>query len=584
MSTEDARSPSDGDHPVVSDIQSNVCVMELSSDNNVNESAVYSEDVMHSTGDILISGNQPPEDILNSDNHAAGVCMDVHSTENINARRTTSVIVLNSYRTRMDSESEQSKMEMEGIMIESSEISGGDETHQLEVCSITGHDEDHPIGVATISSHGSTHQIDIGGTVYPYLATENQAVTSISIPIQIMTSCKAPPPGCPQWAARLKECQKVGTSYRGFVENEIELDLLLTFHKQETGSFWGTRQSPSAERSSKRLMWRSQYVPYDGIPFVNMGSRAVTMECQFGPRRKSKAWKAGSSKNYKTSCPARIYIKKVRKFLKFKASNINDKKDHDRVFQSIKDIGIDEVYGVERWYVQLPTIQAHDYHDPVTENVLQPMLELQRQETPAEERMNPKVAQKIQDLISEGISNDFEIRAKLRQYVLQELFKAEKCPDRHDPRYFPTINNIQNYKHEIKKAVEKGELILDIKVRDIEKSEDTKLINKWIEPKEDEGPLPMSNMAGNKLLSQINSTKTGKSNLVTCTEVSDIDKTNNQSGSPLPMMESENNQSNSLLQDSTAESLLSEMQNNQTVIESADHMVDPDQSTDKDSQ
>lgn len=52
----------------------------------------------------------------------------------------------------------------------------------------------------------------------------------------------------------------------------MDLDLLLTFHKQQTQSLWGTRQSPSPAKPSTRLMWKSQYVPMDGIPFVNTGN------------------------------------------------------------------------------------------------------------------------------------------------------------------------------------------------------------------------------------------------------------------------------------------------------------------------
>ena len=65
--------------------------------------------------------------------------------------------------------------------------------------------------------------------------------------------------------------QKIGDSFRGWVDSEVELDLLLTYHKQQTQSFWGTRQSPSPTKTSTRLMWKSQYVPFDGIPFVNSG-------------------------------------------------------------------------------------------------------------------------------------------------------------------------------------------------------------------------------------------------------------------------------------------------------------------------
>lgn len=69
--------------------------------------------------------------------------------------------------------------------------------------------------------------------------------------------------------------QTIGESYRGYVENEVQLDLLLTYHKQQTSSFWGTRQSPSPAKPSTRLMWKSQYVPFDGIPFVNVGESSA---------------------------------------------------------------------------------------------------------------------------------------------------------------------------------------------------------------------------------------------------------------------------------------------------------------------
>lgn len=62
---------------------------------------------------------------------------------------------------------------------------------------------------------------------------------------------------------------KIGDSY---CVSETELESILTFHKQQTQSVWGTRQSPSPAKPATRLMWKSQYVPYDGIPFVNAGT------------------------------------------------------------------------------------------------------------------------------------------------------------------------------------------------------------------------------------------------------------------------------------------------------------------------
>jgi len=65
--------------------------------------------------------------------------------------------------------------------------------------------------------------------------------------------------------------QRIGNSYRGWVETEAELDCLMTCYKQATSTYWGTRQSPSRSQKATRLMWKSQYVPFDGIPFINIG-------------------------------------------------------------------------------------------------------------------------------------------------------------------------------------------------------------------------------------------------------------------------------------------------------------------------
>ena len=71
--------------------------------------------------------------------------------------------------------------------------------------------------------------------------------------------------------------QRVGNSFRGWVETEAELDFVLTSYKQATGTYWGTRQSPSPSQKATRLMWKSQYVPFDGIPFINIGTSPAVL-------------------------------------------------------------------------------------------------------------------------------------------------------------------------------------------------------------------------------------------------------------------------------------------------------------------
>ena len=108
------------------------------------------------------------------------------------------------------------------------------------------------------------------------ISAENVAIgTSTSLDASPQLASLSAVPANYPWAARLHDCELIGDSYRGYVTNEVELDLILTLHKQHTNSCWGTRQSPSSAKPSIRLMWKSQYVPYDGIPFLNTGIQGI---------------------------------------------------------------------------------------------------------------------------------------------------------------------------------------------------------------------------------------------------------------------------------------------------------------------
>ncbi|XP_027252806.1 calcium-responsive transcription factor isoform X2 [Cricetulus griseus] len=284
----------------------------------------------------------------------------------------------------------------------------------------------------------------------------------------------------PIWACRLRSCEKIGDSYRGYCVSETELESILTFHKQQTQSVWGTRQSPSPAKPATRLMWKSQYVPYDGIPFVNAGSRAVVMECQYGPRRKGFQLKrineqeSRSCHLYKATCPARIYIKKVQKFPEYRVPTDPqiDRKvirmEQEKAFTMLKKNLVD-AGGVLRWYVQLPTQQAHQYHELETRGLpLSPspfrMSSLEEEETVVRDencalpsRLHPQVAHKIQELVSQGVGQVYAVRKQLRKFVERELFKPDEVPERHNLSFFPTVNDIKNHIHEVQKSLRTGE-------------------------------------------------------------------------------------------------------------------------------
>ena len=81
--------------------------------------------------------------------------------------------------------------------------------------------------------------------------------------------------GIPNWAMHLQDCVLYGDTYTGYVKNQNDMDLVLNTYKKETQSLFAIRQTPSPAKDESadtvRLMWKSQYVPFDGIPFVNVG-------------------------------------------------------------------------------------------------------------------------------------------------------------------------------------------------------------------------------------------------------------------------------------------------------------------------
>ncbi|XP_039613751.1 calcium-responsive transcription factor isoform X2 [Polypterus senegalus] len=317
------------------------------------------------------------------------------------------------------------------------------------------------------------------------VASNLSLTTLIKNEVLSADSCFLAPPqplpaSAPAWAQRLRSCEKIGDSYRGYCVNDSELESVLALHKQLTQSVWGTRQSPSPAKPATRLMWKSQYVPYDGIPFVNAGSRAIVMECQFGPRRKGVQSRKGGetdisfNQKYKATCPARIYIKKVRKFPEHRVPTDPkiDKKivrqEQEKAFFNLKK-SLWEAGGVLRYYVQLPTQKAHQYHDleaphfpPTSPNHLPPVPVEEELEEKAEgddescvpSRLHPRVAEKIRELVSQGMDQVYLVRKQLRKFVEREMFKPDEVPERHNLTYFPTVNDIKNHIHEAQKALQ----------------------------------------------------------------------------------------------------------------------------------
>ncbi|XP_038605691.1 calcium-responsive transcription factor [Tachyglossus aculeatus] len=356
----------------------------------------------------------------------------------------------------------------------------------LDVTNSQGVSEERPkdgnfqtVAVAAIADNASSYILHPQASLMLPKKAGNRIVEDpFPVPLQAL------PPNTPPWARRLRNCEKIGDSFRGFCVSETELESVLTVHKQQTQSVWGTRQSPSPAKPATRLMWKSQYVPYDGIPFVNAGSRAIVMECQYGPRRKGfQPKRTGEQENtscqhYKATCPARIYIKKVQKFPEYRVPTDPkiDKKiirmEQEKAFNMLKK-NLIAAGGVLRWYVQLPTQQAHQYHEldtsclpsspsPFPVSAAEEEEEANRDENGLlPSRLHPQVADKIRELVSQGIEQVYAVRKQLRKFVERELFKPDEVPERHNLSFFPTVNDIKNHIHEVQKSLRNGELAFD---------------------------------------------------------------------------------------------------------------------------
>ncbi|XP_030066558.1 calcium-responsive transcription factor isoform X1 [Microcaecilia unicolor] len=356
--------------------------------------------------------------------------------------------------------------------------------HLLDVASTQDLSEENPnngkletVALATVTDDTNNYVLHSQASVTVPAKTTRAVDDLFPVPLQPLS------PNTPAWARRLRNCERIGDSYRGYCVSENELESVLTLHKQQTQSVWGTRQSPSPAKPATRLMWKSQYVPYDGIPFVNAGSRAIVMECQYGPRRKgmqpkkSSEQEVGSGQIYKATCPARIYIKKVQKFPAYSVPTDPqiDKKiirmEQEKLFNMLKK-NLIEAGGVIRWYVQLPNQQAHQYHDlepsclPSSPSQFPlPSVEeeedVTRDENSLPSRLHPQVAEKIRELVSQGIEEVYSVRKQLRKFVEQELFRPDDVPERHNLSYFPTVNDIKNHIHEVQKALGSGDVEYD---------------------------------------------------------------------------------------------------------------------------
>ncbi|CAM4670951.1 unnamed protein product [Leuciscus chuanchicus] len=268
----------------------------------------------------------------------------------------------------------------------------------------------------------------------------------------VTASVKPLPPGAPNWALRLRGCEVSNVAWRIFFlcdcftrnrrsENRTVVTVTERQSLRPFCFYTSTRQSPSPAKPATRLMWKSQYVPYDGIPFVNAGSRAIVMECQFGPRRKGVQPKKGSEQETNQN----ILYKAKTAHLYHDVDTANLPPLPEQICLAEEEQNEDEEETEE--------LDSEAMQDVTMEDGAS-----------LPSRLHPLVAEKICELVAQGHNQVYTVRKQLRydsdgfqsplRFVEHEMFKSEEVPERHSPCYFPTVNDIKNHIHEPQKALQ----------------------------------------------------------------------------------------------------------------------------------
>ena len=143
----------------------------------------------------------------------------------------------------------------------------------------------------------------------------------------------------------------------------------------------------------------------------------------------------------KKDCPACLKIRKIKIFPDYRITETIDMNNWKRTklkketLDGLRDdIQTGKARSVDRFYLLVPTKEAHKHHDlnSVANAVIQPV--------------HKDVLAKIHDLVNQGIDSVREVKHILRDYVANVIFKDNiKKLDYANQGYFPIDKNIRNH-------------------------------------------------------------------------------------------------------------------------------------------
>ena len=225
--------------------------------------------------------------------------------------------------------------------------------------------------------------------------------------------------------------------------------------------------------SLPKMFWSHQLgaanVDFNNTPF--MVTEHVHLDCQFGAHYYKERISKGSLKVHlqgsrKKGCAAHMSIKYITLFPEYSvpshvASSLSKqelrKNKESKMTQLKRDLASRKpVQKENRYFVSLPTQDAHRFH-PVGLGV-----------AGFAQKMHPKVADKICELVSEGTTAVSEIKRMLRNYVVHTLC-PDASPSESDRSYYPSSSDISNHVYLAKKALELSKLDQENLEKKIEK-------------------------------------------------------------------------------------------------------------------
>ncbi|XP_065920248.1 calcium-responsive transcription factor-like isoform X2 [Dysidea avara] len=260
------------------------------------------------------------------------------------------------------------------------------------------------------------------------------------------------PATLPAWGLFLNDVHVKDGFVNGFL-SEADIDKVLDLHGRACLTDYVKSHVDNFEKrhknrgESSRLLWSYGTIPADGTPFIVISSQEL--QCQRGQPKKyhvkeeersdhvyDKKPRTHLQKGRKEGCPATGCVKKLLKFPSHTIPVESKRSEKQRVINDLKEkLASKSVEGLPTYFVTLPMESVHN-HKLIG----------------ATRRMNSDIRNKVQEFVSDNITNTKLIKRLLRKYVQRQYSSDVVKPHVTDRSYYPHERDITNCVHSIMSA------------------------------------------------------------------------------------------------------------------------------------